>query len=212
MYRSWGAELPDWLDVCPVQLPGRSNRLDEPPVTDMQELVYLFLQAVDGLLDRPIVLFGHSMGAAIAFAVAHRLGAQVAHVFAAGRSAPRGPHPGDLHRLDDAALERYLIRLGATPPIVFTDPELRAHVLALLRADLTLNDSYSDDRPLTATPLTVLGGSDDPEVSPDALEGWRGLTGGRFCRVVLPGDHFFLATSRQAVLRLLVRSLEATAP
>jgi medium-chain acyl-[acyl-carrier-protein] hydrolase len=184
--------------------------MDERPLTQMQDVVDLFVRAAAPLLDRPVVLLGHSMGAAVAFAVAHRLGSSVAHVFVAGRSAPLGRHPGALHTLDDEALERYLARLGATPPIIFEDPDLRADVLAIVRADLTLNDDYWTDRPLGATPLTVLGGRDDPDVSPDALEAWRFLTGGRFRRVILPGDHFFITSSREAVHRLIVEAIDPT--
>ena len=55
-----------------------------------------------------------------------------------------------MHELDDNGLKQYLDRLGATPTIVFEDPELRAHVFNVLRADLTLNDAYCTDRPLAA--------------------------------------------------------------
>jgi surfactin synthase thioesterase subunit len=212
VYRQWCAELPDWIDVCPVQLPGRGQRIDEPPFTRMHDLVDAFVSETDSLLlDIPVAVFGHSMGAAVAFAVAERLGPAVAHVFAAGRRALSQPQRGELHTLDDSGLERYLCRLNATPSIVFENPELRAYVLNVLRADLTLNASYWTDRPLPATPLTVLGGSDDPEVSPESLDAWRALTRDLFRRVMFPAQHFFTITCRDAVQRLVVESLEAFA-
>jgi surfactin synthase thioesterase subunit len=210
VYRRWVTELPDWIDVCPVQLPGRGQRIEEPLLTRMHDVVNAFVAETDSLLyDLPLALFGHSMGAAVAFAVAERLGPSVAHVFAAARRSPSQQQK--LHTLDDSGLERYLCRLGATPASVFDYPELRDHVLAVLRADLTLNDAYLADRPLPATPLTVLGGSQDLQVPPETLEAWRELTPGPFRRVMFPADHFFTASCRDAVQRLVVESLEVLA-
>jgi surfactin synthase thioesterase subunit len=211
VYRPWVADLPDWIDVCPVQLPGRGQRIDEAPFVAMQELVDGFVARTNTLLDMPVAVFGHSMGAAVAFAVAERLGSAVVHVFAAGRRSPSLAPSRALHELDDNGLKQYLDRLGATPTIVFEDPELRAHVLNVLRADLTLNDSYRTDRPLGAIPLTVLGGSEDHEVPPHTLDAWRALTSGAFRHVMFPGEHFFPATCRDAVQRLVVTSLQAFA-
>ena len=210
-YRRWVTDLPDWIDVCPVQLPGRGQRIDEPPFTRMQDLVDGFVAQAQTLFDIPLAMFGHSMGAAVAFAVADRLGPAVAHVLAAGRRSPSLPPEDALHQLDDSGLERYLDRLGATPTIVFEDPELRAHVLTVLRADLTLNDSYRAIRPLTAVPLTVLGGAEDREVPPDTLDAWRTLTRGEFRQAMFPAEHFFTATCRDAVQRLVVSSLQSFA-
>jgi medium-chain acyl-[acyl-carrier-protein] hydrolase len=207
-YRRWVADLPDWIDVCPVQLPGRGQRIDEPPFTRMQDLVEMFVAQTEMLRDIPAAVFGHSMGAAVAFAVAERLGSAIAHVFAAGRRSPSLVPSVALHELDDGGLERYLDRLGATPTIVFEDPELRAHVLTVLRADLTLNDSYRAAGPLAAVPLTVLGGSEDQEVPPETLEAWRALTRGEFRQAMFPAEHFFTATCREAVQRLVVSSLQ----
>ena len=212
VYRSWGKALPDWLDVCPVQLPGRGARIAEPPFTDMRDMVAGFAHDAASLFDRPLALFGHSMGAAVAFALAQRLGSQVVHVFAAARAAPSEPYSQGLRDLDDASLIRYLAKLGATPPIVFQEPELLAHVLTVLRADMTLNNSYRNDRQLATTPLTVLGGTADCELPPQALERWRSLTAGRFQCVMFPGDHFFLSSCLPDVHRLIVESLEGAAP
>jgi medium-chain acyl-[acyl-carrier-protein] hydrolase len=211
VYRRWVSDLPEWIDVCPVQLPGRSQRMSEPPFTRMQDLVEAFVAKTDTLLDIPVAVFGHSMGAAVAFAVAERLGPSIVHVFAAGRRSPSLAPIQALHELDDNGLKRYLDRLGATPTIVFEDPELRAYLLSMLRADLLLNCSYRADRPLNTIPLTVLGGSDDPEVPTQTLEAWRTLTRGEFRCEMFPGKHFFPATCRDAVQRLVVTSLQAFA-
>jgi medium-chain acyl-[acyl-carrier-protein] hydrolase len=206
-FRPWITALPAWIDVCPVQLPGRGTRLLEAPCTTMAELADDCAAAVAPLCDRPVALFGHSMGAAAAFAVAQRLPVPPVHVFAAGRRAPTPAHPPRPHRRDDAALLDYLRRLGGTPDIVFGEPELMRQILAVLRADLRLNDGFQTDRALTGSTLTVLGGADDPQVPPAALAGWRALAPDMRGPVLLPGGHFFTVSAADALHRIIVAAL-----
>lgn len=200
--------LPDWIDVCPVQLPGRSSRIAEPAYRRMERLIDDFVAVIRPLCDRPLALFGHSMGAAVAFAAARRLEAHVAHLFVAARTAPTQPHPVKLHMLSDAELEAYMRRLGGTPEIVFQEPEFMAHVLGILRTDLELNDGYRPDGMLARIPITAFGGTDDSEVSPERLDAWSTLTGGRFEKVMLAGNHFFPFEATPQVLSHIVSSLE----
>ncbi|MGA8518751.1 MAG: alpha/beta fold hydrolase, partial [Pseudonocardiaceae bacterium] len=72
-YRDWPAHLPDGVEVVSVQLPGRENRFDEQPIDSMDQLVGSLLDGLAGNLIAPFALFGHSMGALIAFELARRL-------------------------------------------------------------------------------------------------------------------------------------------
>src|SRR5215213_9694754 len=67
IFRSWQQSLSDTIEVCPVQLPGRGPRIPAPPCTDINRLVRCAAQALAPYLDKPFALFGHSMGARIAF-------------------------------------------------------------------------------------------------------------------------------------------------
>tara|TARA_R110000737_G_scaffold279600_1_gene286309 strand:+ start:2229 stop:2912 length:684 start_codon:yes stop_codon:yes gene_type:complete len=207
-YRPWRTMLPDWIDVCPVQLPGRSGRMAEPAYLSMGPLVEEFTAAILPYCDLPLLLFGHSMGAAIAFAVAQRLEGKVAHLFVAGRCAPHLQALAALHRLSDAELQAYMRRLGGTPDIVFSEPELMAHVIEVLRADLALNDSYHAKGQLAATPITAFCGTDDTEVSEERLAAWSDLTGGPFKKVMLPGNHFFHFDAAPVLHRHIIASGE----
>src|SRR5262245_46733711 len=72
LYRSWPRALPS-IEVWPVELPGRGARMDEPPCADMTELCDGLSAAIDQVADLPLALYGHSMGARIAFELARRL-------------------------------------------------------------------------------------------------------------------------------------------
>ncbi|MGQ5522585.1 thioesterase II family protein [Chitinimonas sp. PSY-7] len=212
-YRSWVDRMPPFIDVCPVQLTGRGNRYGEAPFRSVDMLVDTLLNAIKPLLDLPVALFGHSMGAALAFATAAKLeqqSQQVVHLFASGRRAPLSVYTTALHRLSDPALEAYLRDLGGTPDIVFSDAELKETVFELLRADLALNDGYTANAPLSQIPITALGGCDDRHVPLPALDAWQGLTQARFTRQLFDGAHFFVRDSEIEVIQHVATTLAAT--
>lgn len=196
IFRSWPAAMP-FAHVVPLQLPGRERRLRERAYTAMGALIDDLAPAVVPLLDRPFAIFGHSMGAAIAFELARRLrdlGHVPAHLFLSARRAPGEPplHP-PLFALPDARLIAETERLyGPFPDVLKQHPELLAMFLPTLRADYQLLDTWRPaDAPPLSCPLTVLGGKDDHAVPPEVLEGWRAQTTGAFRLRILPGGHFF---------------------
>src|SRR5262245_17824866 len=85
-YRHWPSSLPKDIDVCPVFLPGRERRFLEPAFCRIGPLVESLAAAMAPAMDRPFALFGHSMGALIAFELARYVaptsaGARLVHLF-----------------------------------------------------------------------------------------------------------------------------------
>jgi medium-chain acyl-[acyl-carrier-protein] hydrolase len=207
LYRDWAAQLPDTVEVCPVQLPGREQRLDERPFSRIEPLVEALAVALRPQLDIPFALFGHSMGALIAFELARQLRRQglpmPVHLFASGRHAPHRPDPvPPIHNVPDETLLAEVRRLQGTPDGIWEDPELRALFLPILRADFSVNESYRHIReaPL-ACGISAFGGLEDYKVGREDLTGWRQHTQGAFALRMLPGGHFFMRES--ASTRLL---------
>src|SRR5688500_10299004 len=73
IYRKWARNSPPAIEVCPVQLPARENRLLEPSYTQILQLVPELARELEPYSDQPFAFFGHSMGALIAFELAHYL-------------------------------------------------------------------------------------------------------------------------------------------
>src|SRR6185436_20768362 len=90
----------------------------------------------------PIALFGHSMGAIVAFELAARLGRQVRHLFVSGSSAPHLHLVKERSSLSDAELVRELAEMGGTPREILEDAEMMELLLPMLRADFALVESY----------------------------------------------------------------------
>jgi medium-chain acyl-[acyl-carrier-protein] hydrolase len=170
--------LPESIELCGVQLPGRGTRAGEPLASALAGLEGPLLEALGPWLDKPFVLFGYSVGGLVAFETAralrrHRGRAPEALLIAASR-APHLPDPSpEIRDLDDALFARELRRFGGTPEEVLQDPELMAQVLPLLRADFGLIKSYTfQEEPPLDLELRAFGGTRDEVVRPDELRGW----------------------------------------
>jgi medium-chain acyl-[acyl-carrier-protein] hydrolase len=213
IYREWGAHLPEQVEVCPVQLPGRGHRLREPPLPRMQPLAEETARALQPLFDKPFAFFGHSMGAVLAFEIARllraRSGPSPSHLFVSGRQAPQVPETAaPTYDLPEPEFIEELRRLNGTPPEVLAEPELMQVMLPLLRADFEAVQTYTyREEPPLDCPLSVYGGGQDEEVSREELEGWCEQTNAACTLRLFPGDHFFLNTARDTVLRTLTREL-----
>ncbi|HKT00925.1 MAG TPA: alpha/beta fold hydrolase [Rugosimonospora sp.] len=213
-YRSWAGALPEHVELVAVQYPGRLDRISEPCVPDMETMVDTVAGVLPPVLDRPVALFGHSMGAAIAFEVAHRLraryGVDPVRLYVSGRPAPEYHENGVKHRGPDDVLWAELSRLGGTSAEVLDHADLRAALMPALRGDYRLIETY---RPVPAQPLpcpiTALLGDADPEVTPVQAGAWAGHTTAGLTLKVFPGNHFYLVDHRAAVLAEVVRGLES---
>jgi medium-chain acyl-[acyl-carrier-protein] hydrolase len=213
IYREWPEGLPSNVEVCPIQLPGRGNRMREVPYTKLLDLVESLSPAIVPSLDRPFAFFGHSMGAEIAYELSRLLskqhGLEPAHLFVSGSIAPHIPddRPPNYH-LPGPEFTAEVRRLNGTPAEVLEHPELMQILIPLLRADFELvqTHKYVEGPPLSC-PLTAFGGLRDQYVSPEAIEGWRQHTTGSFSARMLPGDHFFVATSQKLLHRIIAQEL-----
>ncbi|MFD8674122.1 thioesterase II family protein [Streptomyces seoulensis] len=205
-YRPWGQYVDPSVELLAVQYPGRENRFREPLVPAMDPLVSAIAGELLTLPSLPTVLFGHSMGAAVAYETLLRIeqaGAahDVTRLCVSGRSPDGGPGPAV--RTDDEVIAA-VSSLGGTNAAVFDDPDLRELVLPAIRNDYRLINDYRrrPDAPVLRTAVHALTGDRDPQVTPDEAAGWRALTSGPFNLTVLRGDHFYLVPAAEEVARI----------
>ncbi len=220
VYRRWRELVAPEIEVCAVELPGRGVRFSEPPISDMATLCDGLATAIKPLCDGvPLTMFGHSMGARIAFELTRSFDRHVLHLFASGSAAP-GVRPrygvsGDPRptaQLTDADFKQRLRELGGTPPEILADDDLMARVLPIVRADFVLIEQYQvEPQSCVSCPITVFAGVDDSGASPVAAGAWRSRSTAA-CRVVeLDAGHFFLDSHRAQLLREIDRDLATAA-
>ncbi|MFI7129719.1 thioesterase II family protein [Nonomuraea sp. NPDC050153] len=207
-YLSWAANAPAGLEVLAVQYPGREDRITEPCTADLGELSDAIAAALAPLDDRPLVLFGHSLGAIVAYEVARTLeaayGVRPAHLVVSGRRAPSDPPGGDVHRWPDAEMVDELVRLGGTDSTLLRQPEARSVYLPAIRADFRLAETYRRrPGPEPSCPLTAVIGTGDTEVNAEQARQWAAHTTAAFSLRLLPGGHFYLLKEEDAVLAIL---------
>ncbi|WP_051829787.1 MULTISPECIES: thioesterase II family protein [Streptomyces] len=201
-YRPWLDAFGSGVALCPVLLPGREGRWNEPAARSTAELVEPLVQALKALnaLDgRPFALFGHSMGAGVAYALALRCLAEPGlpgpvRLFVSGRPAPHlRPRLPSVHALPEEDFIARLRLLNGTPPEVLAERGLLEAFLPTLRADFALNETFRPvGAPVLDVPVTAFGGESDPLVHPDELLAWRAVTTGGFDLQMFEGDHFYL--------------------
>jgi medium-chain acyl-[acyl-carrier-protein] hydrolase len=213
VFRRWPSLVTPDLQIAAIQLPGREHRLAERAFTNIDALVPALIDAIREHLDRPFAIFGHSMGALIAFELTRALRKrgmqQPVRLFLSGHRAPQLPdRRPPLHALGDAEFLDALRELEGTPDEVLAHEELMAIFAPTLRADFQLCETYgwSEDAPLEI-PLSVFGGTDDPDVDRHELDAWSETTSAPSSVRMFEGGHLFLQQAHQSVVKAVVDDL-----
>ena len=211
-FRPLARTAPPGIDVLGVQYPGRQDRYREPCVDSIPLLADRIHEALIPALDRPFGLFGHSMGALLAFEVARRCesggGARPSWLCVSGRRAPSTYRDERMHLEDDAGLVREILTVGGTDRRLFEEPEMLAFVLPTVRSDYRAVETYAfaPGPPLTC-PITALTGKDDPKVTVPEAQQWAAFTTGGFTLRVFPGGHFFIDEHRTEITGIIADAL-----
>jgi medium-chain acyl-[acyl-carrier-protein] hydrolase len=210
VYARWGRELGPDVEVCAIQLPGRENRWRETPHRNAAAAVAEIVRALEGELTLPYAIFGHSMGAILAFETVRALRRHAVRLpeilFMSGRQAPHLPLRGPA--IHDLAEEEFLKCLQdqfqGLPMEVLADRELRAAVLPALRADVTLLEHYRyfPEEPFDC-PVIALGGRQDSQVGREGLEAWAMVTRKAFYVRLFEGGHFYFSKTPAHVLSVI---------
>jgi surfactin synthase thioesterase subunit len=208
MYRQW-PRFYGGMELCPVQLPGRENRIREDLLTSYREMAEALVDALGPYFDRPFGFFGHCGSALAAYEtavlLAERAGPIPACIFISSQVAPQNGPYGTYLTMTDAELAeelRRLIRQMGGDPV----PDLIDLCLDVMRADVRANANYQVPDPVPVPcPLTVIGWREDTNVRPSLMDGWEKC--GPATYRLLDGDHFRFLQAPEEFLNLLAADL-----
>lgn len=214
MYLRWRRVLPRWIEIVPVELPGRGARLGEPFAIGFDAMVDLLCREQGHVMQGQFALLGHSMGALLAYGMAHRLmgaGQDLPAALIVSGSAAPARRDGSRLALenDDEGLIADLRKQGGTPEEVLADEELLRITLDVLGADYRVCKSFQYARkPRLPVPIHVWAGRDD-DIGAEHVYAWAEEAGRGMSLDWFDGGHFFIRQQEERVLAALSRLLES---
>lgn len=217
VFSDWHEQLPDDIEVCPVQFPGREERADEKAYDNVFELVQKMAEVIEPMLSIPVAFYSHSSGAGIAFELARYLRREMSlepvKFIVGGWRAPdmESPFP-HLQKIDDSEVYKDKniphikdhLRSLEIPDNVVDNDELFNEMLPALRADILLGKKYDyyEEEPLNV-PIIAIGGTEDSVFSEKELKEWRKHTASDFDFQEVKGGHLFCRDNKEELLELL---------
>jgi pyochelin biosynthesis protein PchC len=202
------------VEVLAVQYPGRQDRRNEKCISTIGQLADQVFHAVRPWADRPLALFGHSMGATLAFEVARRLeddGAVPTALFASGRRAPCRHRDEQIHLRDDNGLVAEVRALSGTHSQLLDDDELLRMILPAIRNDYRAIETYRyQPGSKLRCPIFAFIGDGDPKSTVGEAQAWSEHTVGKFELQVFPGGHFYINSCMPAILNTILAHIRST--
>ncbi|HRI70517.1 MAG TPA: SDR family NAD(P)-dependent oxidoreductase, partial [Polyangium sp.] len=198
VYSSWVDLIGPKVELCAIQPPGRQERIHEPLLETVEQMVAGIVPALIPYLDKPFAVFGHCVGAMVMYEVVRVLrakhGLEPVHIFPSGALPPKNYLiPAVDTSLDSDKFVQTLRQIGFAEDSVLGDEESARELLPTVSADFDLAIRYVCDTPTTVNaPITTICGREDQLGPPERTVKWNEITTARFDQVVLPGEHYFL--------------------
>ncbi|WP_189259928.1 thioesterase II family protein [Lentzea flava] len=204
-FRDWTTAMPPEVELVAVQYPGRGDRLGEELVDDVAALAGHAVRELLSLPSSEFVLFGHSLGAMVAYETAvllRDMGQEPVRLHVSSCLPPGDMMNRDLHLAPDNEFWAVLCELGGIDQGIAENAELRNILAPALRSDLRAHATYrpsAETKPL-ACPVSCYHGQGDPLVDEARLPEWATVTTGGFRLRVRPGGHFHVTTDVAALV------------
>lgn len=202
------------LEIMAPLLPGREKRFLDEPYRDVTAAIEGILPGVvETVQNKSVLIFGHSLGAVLAFELAWQLrrrnpGVQITRLFVSGSPSPWAPRERRATGLDDQSFLDQVREFAGYEHPALSDPDMREMLLPVLRADVEMHENYLPPlEQVLDIPITTIRGSHDELVSAEQAAEWESATTGTFHSLEMPGSHMYLVNDAQALLR----SIEAVA-
>ncbi len=208
--------LPPDIQLKTIEYPGHGRRLQEQPLTDLDAIVDDAVQQIHSFLDDDYILYGHSMGACVAFFCAERIWRAAlplpVRLVLSGHGAVTGTSTKNRHLLPREDFISMLRRMQGTPAEVLAHDELLRLFEPVLRADFAAVDTFRrSSLPVLPLDLTLFHGRDDQWTSAEEVRHWRHLVSGTTELEVLSGGHFFIREHGRHISHKLLADLPPSA-
>lgn len=217
-YFNFSECFPESWEICFLEIPGRGRNMSEKPIQNREELYRFFKITTIEPNHIPLALFGHSMGAHIAFEYAHFLNIQgnspLIWLGISGKKPPKinsnyhGKIP--LHLKSNKVLLARIRSMGGTPAAFFESPELMKFFLPILKSDLNLCyqlETTCPHFPKLEIPISIFAGNQDKKVRPQEMRDWKYFTANIFTVQEYQGGHFYFQGFENDIAQGIIQNL-----
>lgn len=210
IFRHWHYFFPADIEIVPVQLPGRENRFSDPYITTLNSLLNPLEEALSCLEPLPMIFFGHSLGALIAYELVKRRKYNTVSLFVSACAAPPITDFTRTEKLANNDFIAHVASYGVMPDTLLNNKEMMDLILPRLRADFQLFETCCD---LPAEPLDVpihaFGGIQDKLVTLQQLQQWQSCTKASFSSFLFKGGHFYYQEQSETVCQKLLNHIHS---
>lgn len=216
VFRDWQKYLGDEICVCPVQLPGRENRMGEPLVSDIHMLADMIYEGIKDEIGERFSVFGHSMGGMIAYEVTKRIiersGKKPDVLFMSATSLTRRKKEYPVSELDDNRLFEYLQNLGGIDNELLKNEKIKQMYIEayfpIIKNDYDLIEKYTCEPYKLDCKIRAFAGNDDIEISNIETSEIEKFTND-FSMKFFDGGHFFINDKTDEVCKEIIREVMA---
>lgn len=214
-YQPWEAHADPRIEMMHFEGPGRGDRFRETRLEDMEDVVEDYWRQINGFLDRPFALYGHSMGGMVSFLLTKRIVAEgyraPEHVFISGRVPPTWQDEGDqLWQRDKAGFWEGIKAYGGSPEALLQHPDLMDLYEPMIRSDLKALYSYNhNDTSKIEPPVTVLLGSRE-KVTMQSAKDWQLECTKPIQVKQFEGNHFWILNHVPAIMKVIKEAVFPT--
>lgn len=211
IYHPWKNKLGDGIELRPIELAGRGRRINDASYQDLQKVVEdMLAQIRDEIQESSYMLFGHSLGAIIAYELAKKVREEglprPQHLFFSGKGAMHIERPEEkkYHLMDNEKFKKEILELGGTPLEFFEYPELMELFLPLLKSDFKIAETYSLNggiQPFDQDITVLLGEADD--LNDAQCTEWQQHTTKTCHFHYFPGGHFFINDEQEKIVEII---------
>ena len=201
VYLAWKKDLPEYIELVPIELLGHGARIKEQLYKNVEEAVEDVTKSIASHLskDEPYAILGHSMGSALAYEAYYKL----------KELGYQEPGTTEFYKKSEEEFLKVVYMYGGTTKAIMDNPELKKLFLPILRADFMIAETYyshGKSKKLQCD-ITVTNGREDRSIAAADMTKWDEITDKKCNHKLLPGDHFFLIQNMKMMINVVDEAL-----
>ena len=215
-YQIWSGVLPKEIILRPLELP-RKNEADDAFIPSSIQEVAKYLVKTIKLEEIPksfsYSILGHSVGALIAYEMAHIIQKKgcclPSALFVIGKNPPDVKDAVQIHEMENECFIEHLKIYGGIPEFFLNNKKYLNLFIPHIRADIKLSEKYVNANVEDLNiPITVICGQEEDLCH--SIIGWKKYTTMKCTFHIISGGHFELFKNPQKIVEIIKSELQAT--